>query len=98
MPRRKSLFPKPGPPKAFKYKYNCPNCGTYLELKMRVTQTKRRCPQCGTPVTPEEIDRQRHANSVRSCLGDTVVVVILVAVALALVFFLSDQLTPKPKL
>ena len=42
----------------YKYEYCCPICGTCLELKMRVTQTKRRCPQCGTPITPEEIDRQ----------------------------------------
>jgi DNA-directed RNA polymerase subunit RPC12/RpoP len=42
----------------YKYHYECPQCGTQLELKMRVTQTKRRCPRCGTPITPEEIDQQ----------------------------------------
>jgi uncharacterized Zn finger protein len=45
----------------YKYFWRCPNCGTSLELKMRVTQTKRKCPECGTLVTPEEIDRQREA-------------------------------------
>jgi transcription initiation factor TFIIIB Brf1 subunit/transcription initiation factor TFIIB len=42
----------------FKYSYKCPHCGTYLELRMRVTLTARRCPQCGAPITPKEIDRQ----------------------------------------
>ncbi len=42
----------------YKYDWTCPNCGTYLQLKMRVTQTKRKCPHCGFRVTPEEIDRQ----------------------------------------
>jgi len=43
----------------YKYAYRCPDCGTQLELKMRVTQTKRRCPQWGTPIVPSEIDRQQ---------------------------------------
>jgi phage terminase large subunit GpA-like protein len=42
----------------FKYSYECPHCGTYLELKMRVTLTTRRCPQCGATITAQEIDRQ----------------------------------------
>ena len=42
----------------YKYDWKCPSCGTRLQLKMRVTQTKRKCPHCGHPVTPEEIDRQ----------------------------------------
>ena len=42
----------------YKYDWKCPSCGTSLQLKMRVTQTKRKCPHCGHPVTPEEIDRQ----------------------------------------
>jgi hypothetical protein len=42
----------------FKYDWKCPSCGTALQLKMRVTQTKRKCPHCGHPITPEEIDRQ----------------------------------------
>ena len=42
-----------------RYDYRCPNCGTQLELRMRVTQTKRKCPHCGSPITPEEIDRQQ---------------------------------------
>ncbi|MBX3268328.1 MAG: hypothetical protein KF831_16635 [Acidobacteria bacterium] len=42
----------------YKYFWTCPNCGTSLELKMRVTQTRRKCPHCGFLVTPEEIDNQ----------------------------------------
>ena len=42
----------------YKYEYRCPECGTQLELKMRVTQTRRKCPHCGTPITPQEIDLQ----------------------------------------
>jgi hypothetical protein len=47
----------------YKCEYQCPSCGTALELRMRVTQTKRKCPHCGTPITPEEIDRQGEARS-----------------------------------
>lgn len=43
----------------YKYFWTCPNCGTSLQLKMRVTQTKRKCPHCGILVTPQEIDRQQ---------------------------------------
>jgi HEAT repeat protein/DNA-directed RNA polymerase subunit RPC12/RpoP len=42
-----------------KYQYRCPNCGTEVELRMRVTQTKRRCSYCNIPITTEEIDRQK---------------------------------------
>src|SRR5262245_10857736 len=42
----------------FQYHYQCPHCGTYLELRKRVTVTVRTCPQCGAPITPDEIDRQ----------------------------------------
>ena len=52
----------------YKYEYLCPVCFTQLELKMRVTQTKRKCPQCGTLITPEEIDRQR-MRKMMGCLG-----------------------------
>jgi uncharacterized protein (DUF983 family) len=41
-----------------KYEYECPHCSTRLDLRMRVTQTKRKCPQCGTAITTNEIDRQ----------------------------------------
>lgn len=41
----------------YKYEWRCPNCGTELQLKMRVTQTKRKCPHCGLPITPQDIDR-----------------------------------------
>jgi DNA-directed RNA polymerase subunit M/transcription elongation factor TFIIS len=50
----------------YKYIYVCPKCKTYLELKMRVTQTKRKCPQCGTPITPQEIDRQTRERNKRN--------------------------------
>jgi hypothetical protein len=42
----------------YKYHWACPKCATRLELKMRVTQTKRKCPHCGHPITPEDIDLQ----------------------------------------
>lgn len=59
----------------YKYEYQCPSCGTQLELKMRVTQTKRKCPHCGTPITPEEIDSQKavqeeqQTESLTTCFG-----------------------------
>ena len=40
------------------YHYCCPECGTELELRQRVTLTKRRCPNCGRLITPDEIDGQ----------------------------------------
>lgn len=55
----------------YRYEYRCPNCGTQLQLRMRVTQTRRRCPECGHPVTPQEIDRQR----VEGCLFGAVGVI-----------------------
>jgi predicted RNA-binding Zn-ribbon protein involved in translation (DUF1610 family) len=53
----------------FKYEYTCPNCGSYLVLKMRVTITRRRCPECGTPITPHEIDIQRERQKLIEMLG-----------------------------
>jgi hypothetical protein len=53
----------------YKYEYSCPTCGTSLDLRMRVTQRKRRCPQCGTPITPEEIDRQGAERNNLAALG-----------------------------
>ena len=41
-----------------KYYWKCPTCGTSLELRQRVTLTKRRCPECGNPITPGAIDTQ----------------------------------------
>ncbi len=38
-----------------KYHWTCPMCNTSLELRQRVTLTKRRCPECGTSITPEAI-------------------------------------------
>lgn len=52
----------------YKYFWTCPNCGTSLQLKMRVTQTTRKCPQCGFVVTPEEIDRQKWYGAVASLI------------------------------
>jgi predicted RNA-binding Zn-ribbon protein involved in translation (DUF1610 family) len=46
------------PMAGYKYLWKCPSCGTELQLRMRVTQTKRKCPHCGVLVTPQEIDRQ----------------------------------------
>lgn len=50
----------------YKYEYRCPQCGTQLVFKMRVTLTKRRCPQCGMLITPEEIDYQKLGRQVQS--------------------------------
>ena len=38
-----------------KYHWICPKCKTSLELRQRVTLTKRRCPECGTSIKPEAI-------------------------------------------
>jgi hypothetical protein len=67
----------------YKYHYRCPNCGTQLQLKMRVTQTKRRCPHCATPITPQEIDRQKVAGQV----GCAIIILIP-----ALLCFISNSL------
>ena len=42
----------------YRYHYRCPQCGTVLHLRMRVTVRQRRCPHCGVAVTCDEIDRQ----------------------------------------
>jgi predicted RNA-binding Zn-ribbon protein involved in translation (DUF1610 family) len=55
----------------YKYFWKCPSCGTELQLKMRVTQTKRKCPHCGELVTPQEIDRQDAARRRAFAIGDT---------------------------
>lgn len=64
----------------YKYDWKCPSCGTTLQLKMRVTQTKRKCPQCGHPVTPEEIDRQ--AALWTSLWGGGCLIIVVIAAAL----------------
>ena len=38
-----------------KYHWICPKCKTSLELRQRVTLTKRRCPECGTSIKTEAI-------------------------------------------
>jgi len=53
----------------YKYEYRCPECGTQLELKMRVTQTRRKCPHCGKPITPQEIDRQAAEKQWQQIMG-----------------------------
>jgi uncharacterized paraquat-inducible protein A len=51
------------------YFWQCPKCGTRLELRKRVTVTKRRCPHCNTLVTVQGIDHhtgeanRRHARN-----------------------------------
>ena len=42
----------------YKFFWQCPNCGSQLELKMRETLRQRYCPRCRFPITPDEIDRQ----------------------------------------
>jgi len=56
----------------YKYQYVCPRCGTYLELKMRVTLKQRHCPQCREPITPQEIDRQlqKRREAASKLMGD----------------------------
>jgi hypothetical protein len=60
LPRDRDTIPiRPTEPMAkYQYFWKCPTCGTELELKMRVTQTRRKCPHCGAQVTTDEIDRQ----------------------------------------
>lgn len=38
------------------YIWICPVCETQLELRKRVTVTKRRCPHCNEPITTQAID------------------------------------------
>jgi putative FmdB family regulatory protein len=64
----------------YKYEYRCPKCGTQLEFKMRVTQTKRKCPHCGEPITPEEIDRQAAKQFVLKCIGLVVTAVLVIGI------------------
>lgn len=58
----------------YKYQWKCPNCGTSIQLKMRVTQTKRKCPHCGTLVTSEEIDKQASMNAVGGLIASLTIV------------------------
>lgn len=58
----------------YKYDWKCPNCGTQLQLKMRVTQTKRKCPHCGNPVTAEDIDFQAKWNKIGGLIGSFAIV------------------------
>ena len=67
----------------YKYEWQCPNCGTQLQLKMRVTQTKRKCPHCATPVTPQEIDRQTAEKQRSIELGGTLIMLFLLLIVLA---------------
>lgn len=39
------------------YYYDCPDCGTSVELRKRVTVSKRTCSHCGHEITPEGIDQ-----------------------------------------
>lgn len=40
------------------FPFHCPDCGTTVKLRQRVTQTKRTCPGCGFQITVKAIDRQ----------------------------------------
>ena len=40
------------------FPYLCNGCGTVVELRQRVTQTKRSCPGCGKEITIASIDSQ----------------------------------------
>ena len=39
------------------YYFDCPDCGTSVELRKRVTVSKRTCSHCGYKITPEGIDQ-----------------------------------------
>ena len=59
----------------YRYHYRCPQCGTVLHLRMRVTVRQRRCPHCGVAVTCDEIDRQTIDESLPPLLGTLIGVV-----------------------
>lgn len=40
------------------YLWRCPKCRTTLELRKRVSLTKRICPHCATPINTDDIDRE----------------------------------------
>jgi DNA-directed RNA polymerase subunit RPC12/RpoP len=40
------------------FPFTCPDCSTVIQLKQRVTQSRRSCPGCGFRITTESIDRQ----------------------------------------
>ncbi len=40
------------------FPFDCPGCGTQIELRQRVTQSRRVCPGCGFCISIEAIDRQ----------------------------------------
>lgn len=40
------------------YHWRCPKCGTRLQLRKRVTITKRYCPHCNFEVKTADIDEQ----------------------------------------
>jgi hypothetical protein len=44
--------------KGWTFPYRCYGCDTVIELRQRVTQTKRVCPGCGKPITIAGIDSQ----------------------------------------
>jgi phage terminase large subunit GpA-like protein len=67
----------------YKYEWQCPNCGTQLQLKMRVTQTKRKCPHCATLVTPQEIDRQTAEKTRSVQMGGLLVMIFILFVLVA---------------
>lgn len=48
------------------YTWCCPDCGEVHNLRMRVTQTKRKCGNCDLPITTEEIDRQAEQAEMRA--------------------------------
>lgn len=72
---------------ASKYTWQCPGCGTKLELRKRVALRKRTCPQCGHLVETQEIDRQATVHGIGS--------LIVFAVLLCLGIFVSSQQKSK---
>lgn len=65
------------------FPFRCPGCGVTVELRQRVTQTRRTCPGCGFRIDPAAIDRQLDAleprRRSRGCLGGILIVVAIAA-------------------
>ena len=67
----------------YKYEWKCPSCGVELQLKSRVTLTKRKCPHCAVAVTPEDIDSQTAAKK----HAELMVNLIMAVMVLVVIFF-----------
>jgi uncharacterized protein (DUF983 family) len=64
-----------------KYPYRCPECGTEVILRQRVTQTKRKCSYCGIPITTAAIDRQAQEKVKQQAITFLIIIGIAVIIA-----------------